>query len=64
MNIDLPWENDPLRDFPNQREYFMNVWHAELQALNANYTLISGNDRERLANAISAVDYFLTNSSR
>ncbi len=42
LNIDLPWEEDPLRDFPHKREYFMDVWHKELQALNARYVLISG----------------------
>ena len=25
MDIDLPWEEDPLRDFPEQREHFMDV---------------------------------------
>lgn len=58
MDIDLPWQEDPLRDFPNQREHFMAVWHTELQALNANYVVISGVE-SRLANAISVVDNFL-----
>ena len=24
MKDDLPWQDDPLRNFPNEREYFMN----------------------------------------
>ena len=60
MDIDLPWQDDPLRDFPNQREYFMEVWHKELKALDAKYEVISGVGDLRLANAIAAVDDFLT----
>ncbi|WP_316816863.1 ATP-binding protein [Pedobacter nyackensis] len=58
MDIDLPWQEDPLRDFPHKREHFMQVWHKELQALNANYTVISGQE-SRLQNAVTAVDHFL-----
>ncbi|TAF45500.1 MAG: NadR [Sphingobacteriales bacterium] len=58
MDTDLPWEADPLRDFENLGEYFMQVWHTELQALGANYTLINGK-QNRLSNAIAAIDMFL-----
>jgi NadR type nicotinamide-nucleotide adenylyltransferase len=60
MDIDLPWEEDPLRDFPNQREHFMEVWHRELQALGANYTVVGGKEN-RLDNAIQVIDAFLLN---
>lgn len=59
MNIDLPWEEDPLRDFPDMREYFMEVWHKELNALNANYHVISGSNEERFQNAVEKIDSFL-----
>lgn len=59
MNIDLVWQEDPLRDFPHMREHFMEVWHKELMALDANYHLISGSDEERLKNAIERIDGFL-----
>jgi len=58
LDIDLPWADDPLRDFPNQREHFMQVWHNELQALNANYKVVGGL-KDRLQNAIDAIDDFL-----
>ena len=58
MDIDLPWQEDPLRDFPHKREHFMQVWHQELKNLNANYVVIGGTD-ERLNNAITAVESFL-----
>lgn len=58
MDIDLPWQEDPLRDFPHKREHFMQIWHTELTALNANYTVIGGRE-DRLDNAIAAVDRFI-----
>lgn len=59
LNIDLPWEEDPLRDFPHMREHFMAVWYKELNALNARYVLISGTGEARYINAIKAVDEFM-----
>lgn len=59
MDIDLPWQDDPLRDFPHLREYFMEVWQRELRALNATYKVISGSDSQRIQNGISAIDCFV-----
>lgn len=59
MDIDLPWEDDPMRDFPDLREHFMGVWHRELEALDARYALVSGLGDARLENAVEAVDGFL-----
>ncbi len=59
LDIDLPWEDDPLRDFPDMREHFMDVWHRELQQLKANYVVISGSGAERYENAVAAIDVFL-----
>jgi NadR type nicotinamide-nucleotide adenylyltransferase len=58
LDIDLPWQEDPLRDFPTMREHFMEIWHKELQALGANYVVIGGIET-RLQNAITAIDDFL-----
>jgi NadR type nicotinamide-nucleotide adenylyltransferase len=59
LNIDLPWEEDPLRDFPDMREHFMDVWYKELQALNARYVVISGTGTERYNSAVAAIDEFV-----
>lgn len=59
MDIDTPWQDDPLRDFPHLRTHFMDVWHAELKTLQANYTVVSGMGDLRLQSAISAIDQFL-----
>ncbi len=58
LSIDLPWQEDPLRDFPHMREHFMNVWHKELDALNARYVLITGTGKERYDSAVAAIDEF------
>lgn len=58
LDIDLPWQDDPLRDFPHKRAHFMQVWHQELKAINANYQVISGTET-RLQNAVSAINGFL-----
>ncbi len=55
MDIDLPWVDDPLRDFPKLRTHFMGVWRQELQAINANYQVISGLGADRFHNAWEAV---------
>jgi NadR type nicotinamide-nucleotide adenylyltransferase len=60
LDIDLPWQEDPLRDFPDMQEYFMDVWHNELQALDANYTVISGVGQDRYDNAVKAIDGFVS----
>lgn len=59
MDIDLPWQEDPLRDFPDQREHFMEVWKQELKALDADYVIVSGIE-SRFENAVKAVDAFLS----
>ncbi len=59
LNIDVAWEADPLRDFPHQRGHFMNIWYRELEALQANYVLISGVGEQRYFAATAAVDKFL-----
>ena len=58
MDIDLPWVDDPLRDFPKLREHFMEVWHNELNAIKGNYTVVSGLGDERYENAWGAVKLF------
>lgn len=55
MDIDLPWEDDPMRDFPQLREHFMQVWHNELEAIGANYVVVSGLGKDRFHNAWEAV---------
>lgn len=57
LKNDIPWEEDPLRDFKDMGDYFMEVWRTELNALNANYVEVGGID-DRLENAISTLEKF------
>ena len=59
MDIDLPWEDDPLRDFPLEREHFMKVWIKELEDLGTNYQIVSGQGEERLLNGLEIVKSFI-----
>ncbi|MET3977737.1 NadR type nicotinamide-nucleotide adenylyltransferase [Mucilaginibacter sp. UYP25] len=60
LDIDLPWQDDPLRDFPHKREHFMDIWQKELNTLNANYITISGTGEDRYAKATEAIDAFIS----
>lgn len=62
MDIDLPWEEDPLRDFPEDRDYFMQVWKRELKSLNTMYQLISGIGKDRNIAAIEACQQFISST--
>lgn len=55
MDIDLPWQDDPLRDFPTLREHFLAVWKKELEVIGAEYVLISGLGHDRLQNGWNAL---------
>lgn len=59
MDIDLPWENDPLRDFPEQRTHFMQVWTNELEKLQATYRTVNGSGLERLQKGLELVKDFI-----
>src|SRR5690625_3628469 len=59
MDIDLPWVDDPLRDFPDKRDHFLEVWKKELAEVSAQYRLNSGLNEERFENGIKAVKDFL-----
>ena len=59
LDIDMPWQDDPLRNFPTQREHFMQVWHQELKALKANYKVVSGIGETRFQNAVKVIDTFM-----
>jgi nicotinamide riboside kinase len=59
LDIDLPWQEDPLRDFPHLREHFMEIWDKELKKLNANYVVVSGVGSGRYEKAVSTIDSFI-----
>ena len=58
-DIDLPWVADGQRDKPNDRELLFNRFQEELDAIEADYAIISGSGALRLDNAKSISDLIL-----
>ena len=54
-NIDLPWQDDPLREHPHMRQYFFNWYHKEMMEGKVNYELISGYEEKRFLNAMKLI---------
>jgi nicotinamide riboside kinase len=55
---DLPWEYDPVREHGDDREYFLDWYEKEIQALGTPYAKISGVGEERLLNALREIEKF------
>ena len=55
LDVDLPWQPDPLREHPHMRQHFMQVYRQELQLLGWPVVEISGIAGQRLTQAIAAV---------
>lgn len=53
--IDIPWEDDPLREHPDLREHFYKKYKAELVSRKANFIEVHGSLENRLRQAIIAV---------
>jgi NadR type nicotinamide-nucleotide adenylyltransferase len=58
-NTDLPWEYDPLRENPDDRERLFELYKKELEDRGFSFAIISGTGKERLENAVKAIkEYF------
>ncbi|HBF19869.1 MAG: ATPase [Owenweeksia sp.] len=51
---DLPWEEDPLREHPEERQYLFERHLSEVVSLGRPYRVIRGYGEQRLSNAIEA----------
>lgn len=60
-NIDLPWEKDELREYPDfePRAKLFNMYRDNLINQNVPWKLISGNSEERFQTAVTAVNRLL-----
>lgn len=56
MNIDLPWEPDPLREHPHLREEIFTRYRTALIEDERPFTIISGMNEDRFENAKKAID--------
>jgi NadR type nicotinamide-nucleotide adenylyltransferase len=59
-DIDLPWEEDPQREHPHEREYLFNLYKEELTGRALPFFVISGVGKKRLNNAIRVIETFFT----
>jgi NadR type nicotinamide-nucleotide adenylyltransferase len=58
-SIDVPWENDPQREHPHQRELLFALYIKELENLGVQYVKITGGEHQRLEKAVQAIDNIL-----
>jgi NadR type nicotinamide-nucleotide adenylyltransferase len=61
MNIDLPWQEDPLREHPFQRKELFEIYKQELIQLNRPFSIISGLEQQRENSAIHAIHQHFSN---
>ncbi len=57
--IDVPWELDNLRDRPNDREIMFRTFERELIQNSLPYTLVTGNQGDRLKKAVTIIEELL-----
>jgi NadR type nicotinamide-nucleotide adenylyltransferase len=57
--IDIPWEDDPLREHPDKREYFWNIFKEEVEKTGIPFREIRGDREQRRATAIAAIEQVL-----
>lgn len=62
-DIDVPFEPDPIRYFPNRRERFMTRCREALEEAGRRYTVIRGSREERRREARRAVESLLADSA-
>jgi len=55
MNYDLPWESDPLRENPENRDYLFDLYKEELEISGRRFSIISGKNEERTQMAIEII---------
>jgi len=51
-DIDIPWEDDPLREHPNYRKELFEMYLNEMYSNNYNFRIVKGNFDERLKNCV------------
>ena len=59
-DIDLPWVYDPLRENPNieERKELFDIYKNTLTKMNVPFEIVSGDDEERVNNAINIINKY------
>ncbi|MBI1767845.1 MAG: ATP-binding protein [Bacteroidetes bacterium] len=55
-NIDIPWASDPLREHPDKRELFWDIYKNEIAATGVPFVEISGEREARKKRAIDTIN--------
>jgi len=55
MDIDLPWQDDPLREHPHQRKILFNRYYEELTKNNFPFGIVSGSGNHRMESALEVI---------
>lgn len=53
---DIPWEPDPLRENPNDRNDLFERYQKELKLLNRPFTIIEGSEKDRKDHCIQIIE--------
>ena len=56
---DIPWEYDPFRENPNDREWLFELYEKELKKYRKKYTIIKGNEEIRFNSASEIINDLL-----
>lgn len=56
MAIDIPWEEDNLRDKPQEREMLFARFESELKQFQKPYTVLQGNYDQRVQKALEIIE--------
>lgn len=56
---DIPWEPDPLRENPNDRDRLFAAYEAMLKALGKPHTIIEGDHAQRMRKATALIDVLI-----
>jgi len=59
---DIPWEPDPFRENPHDRDRLFEIWERELKAYGFPYVIIEGKREDRISKAVSVVEALLRGS--
>lgn len=52
----IPWEEDPLRESPNERAELFDLYLAELRKQNVDFTVLKGSFEERKQKSINIIE--------
>ena len=57
--IDIPWQDDPMREHPDKRQHFWDIYKKEVDQTGTPVVEISGEREARRKKAIEAIDQLL-----